>query len=137
MKKNKGFTLIELIIAMVIFFMVSVSSAVYYYNGRRNDIRLRDADSRFQYGEGLMELLKAQSYTAYDPYNINGTNAETITKYERDFTRNYGAIEVYINNETYKILVVTSSWDTGHLGENIISDIGLFTIVSPDDTRTW
>ncbi len=91
-KKNpageKGFTLVEVIVAMVILLGVTVASMFYFYLGGERDIEARRHDFALHFGEEKLEEWRAFSHKHFVPYVAT---VDHDTRYGTEFARYFKA----------------------------------------------
>jgi len=123
-KKFNGFTIVEILVAVVIFSTIALASIAYYTYGRRSGIEAKRANYALRLAEDQLELFKSM------PYDSVASSAHRVYyKHGAQFTRYYAASQRYSYDENYKVVTVSVTWtsDNGNKKEGL----ELFTIISP------
>ncbi|MFC2048947.1 prepilin-type N-terminal cleavage/methylation domain-containing protein [Elusimicrobiota bacterium] len=120
--KERGFTLAEVLIALIIFTSVSLISIAYVGFGKKQDVNAKRQVYGLKLAEDQIEMYKTMSYDsiADQPSTIH-------SKYGTDFTRSYSASELQTTSDKYKVVSVTITWNASSGPQKV----NLFTIVSP------
>ncbi|MBN2407195.1 MAG: type II secretion system protein [Elusimicrobia bacterium] len=125
MKRNKGLTLIELIIAIVIFASITLASVAYFGGSRKQAVKAKNMNFALQLAENQLESFKSMEYD-----RVRGSSPATYRKYGTTFHRYYAASELNTFDEVYKVIQVSVTWRADGADERVIR---LFTIISPKD----
>ncbi|HOV22210.1 MAG TPA: prepilin-type N-terminal cleavage/methylation domain-containing protein [Candidatus Ratteibacteria bacterium] len=108
--KNKGFTIIEVIISLIILIIVIIGSSVFFYNSRKNLVNANLERLGTWKAIEKMELLKSGSYSNIinqtENISLGGTPAQIITSVQN----------VDENGTTFKLVKVEVNW-----GNNSVS----------------
>lgn len=124
MKKRWGFTLIEVLVAMGIFFGVVMASVAFFSYGRRQGSESNREDYALQLAEDRIEILKTMGYD-----DISDQGEQTYSRFGTTFNQRYAASELYTYDEVYKVITISVTWTSD--GEQ--KDVKLFSVISPKD----
>ncbi len=116
--KNSGYTLIEMVLAMVIFCVLMLCSAPFFGFGHKQVYKAGETGYSLQLAKDKVEILKAGTYDGIP------VSSHTVHYYKGlTYDAYYGASEVYTVDEQYKVVYVTVAWSA--------QEVNLHTIISP------
>jgi prepilin-type N-terminal cleavage/methylation domain-containing protein len=130
---QRGLTLIELLVAAVVFAIVVVALVEFYYWGRARIMEVGLRRSALAQAQGKMEELRVLSFIDADladgthgpqtvqiAENLTGTQTWSVTTSD-DPTNGYTGSE-----EDYKAVVITVTWSWEHINSDEVTLTGLF-----------
>ncbi|MFH1414465.1 MAG: prepilin-type N-terminal cleavage/methylation domain-containing protein [Elusimicrobiota bacterium] len=123
MNNNKGFTLMEIVVALVLFSSIALTSVAFFSYGQKQGVKAKRVNYALEIAEEEIEILKTKSYN-----DLGSMGPQAHTRYGTVFNVNYAANEVGTYTEAYKVVTVTVTWSADGRQRNI----ELFTILSPD-----
>jgi len=122
---NKGYTLIECMLAALIFVLVMLYGFVFFTYGQRDIEDIKITSYATTLAKDAIELLKSKDY---DDIISTQTVVETFFRYNTQFIRTYGVVsEINTNSERYKIVFSSVSYQIS----NVPKEISIQTIISP------
>jgi prepilin-type N-terminal cleavage/methylation domain-containing protein len=126
MRKNKGFTLIETMMAMMIFVIVMLFCLTFFVFGNRRLAKANEVSYAVQLAKDDMESVRAVAYNLVVPAGATSiTNPQTGIA----FTRVRGVQTVGAAGETYKIISVTVTWRAADTNNPM--SVSVHSIASP------
>ena len=132
---KKGITLVEILVAIVIFSVVALGSMVFFSVGRKYSRRGEVIEYANILAEDVAQNAKGRPYE-----DITGsyTSPQTIIRYGATYQRWYGSRWVHYDpipgvrdsGEDYKIISITVTWTTDTGASDTVT---LYTVISPRD----
>ena len=117
MKKNAGFTLIEIVVSLLIFSVVMIVGLSFFVGSRRDVQKSKREDYAMQLSKDSAEFYNARSYPGI-PVSSSSLFSMGGIDFQRFFSANEfyitasygGSPPSYIGSVPYKILSVTVTW---------------------------
>jgi prepilin-type N-terminal cleavage/methylation domain-containing protein len=121
--KNPGFSLIEVMVAVAIMAIVSITSIAYFGTmaGKTQDVK--HDDYAIKLAADKIEQIRSESYWAASP----GAPVEAIPQFGVTFYRGFMASEPSLPQGRFKVIVVTVTW----MADGAMHEINLATRISP------
>jgi prepilin-type N-terminal cleavage/methylation domain-containing protein len=125
MNKTRGYTLVEVIIAMIIFAINMLFAITFFTYGNQSRVRSEETNYALNIARDEIETLKSKNYES-----ITVTASTPVSrKFEDDIQYNYwvGVSEINGSEGKYKIIRATVTWTKSEP-----KSISLSTVVSPE-----
>ena len=125
MNKNKGVTLVELLVAVVIFSIFALGSLAFFGFGKKRSLKSPQVDYAMQLAEDQVELLRTMAYDAV----TGSTGNDSFTKYGTTFNRWYATSEFYTYEEVYQVVTISVTWTVDGQQKNV----SLYSVITEED----
>lgn len=109
--KNKGFTLVEVLVATIILIIAIIGTSAFFYANRRNLVNARLKRQATWAAVEKMEELKGLSYSSLS----EGASADTVILGDTVADRTATIDEDLEEDMDYKEITVNVNWGTGEV----------------------
>jgi prepilin-type N-terminal cleavage/methylation domain-containing protein len=124
---TRGVTLVEVMIAIMIFSIISIGAMSLFWMGRKPAAKAQKMLFAQEFASGAVEMCKTLPYDSAAPSTgLNNPQVSGINRWGVAFTRTYSMREYNANDVVYKIISVTVTWNQG--------SVTMFSLISPDES---
>ncbi len=129
MRKNNGFSLIEIIVSVLIFTIGILGGLAYFFYSQTNLNLERHRRTAIELAQSRIEFLKTVSYSNLNNYNENGTNItiDEISGKRMTIIEDIDDPDDADTNPDYKKITVKITWYENKKNNEVV----LQTIISP------
>ncbi|MGC8976550.1 MAG: type IV pilus modification PilV family protein [Candidatus Ratteibacteria bacterium] len=129
MRKNNGFSLIEIIVSVLIFTIGILGGLAYFFYSQTNLNLERHRRTAIELAQSRIEFLKTVSYSNLNNYNENGTNItiDEISGKRMTIIEDIDDPDDVDTNPDYKKITVKITWYENKKNNEVV----LQTIISP------
>lgn len=120
---KKGVTLVEVMVAIIIFTIVMLGGFVFFFYGRSHISLSNHQRMALELTKEKIEICKASGYAS-----VQDQNESSISLGGIQFSRNTSVVERTGSGGIYKEVIVATSW----LERGNLDDVELSTIIAED-----